>query len=214
MNTSYHVGDAAEYVSENRRIFLGLLGIPERQLAIPQQRHTAVVKNISAPGTYEYCDALMTNVANVYLSVSVADCIPIFIYDVSKKAVACVHAGWRGSEQKIVEKTLQRMGQVFGTEPDGVLAFIGPAAGKCCYEVGAEVAQKFDDEFIDRRAGKLYLDLKQVNWQQLRSVGVADSRIERHKDCTICNPASYHSFRRDRERSGRMMGIIGLNLQE
>ncbi len=211
MNTSFHVGDSAENVTENRRRFLNALGIPSDRLAIPQQRHTAIVGIVGAEGNYDRCDALITNVPEVFLSVTVADCAPIFLFDRTRKVVACVHAGWRGTEQQILQKTLVSMQQNFGSIPEEVYAFIGPSAGQCCYEVGEEVAQRFDPEFVIRRSGKIYLDIKRANQGQLRDAGVVGSTIEVNEDCTICKSEIYHSYRRDKEKSGRMMGIIGLN---
>jgi hypothetical protein len=211
MNTSFSVGDSAENVAENRRRFLDDLEVPSDRLAIPQQRHTAVIRNAKAGGTYEQCDALMTAIPGVFLSVSIADCAPVFLFDAAKKIVACVHAGWRGTEQRILHRTIQMMHEEFGSKSRDVSAFIGPSAGECCYEVGEEVAQKFGAEFVSRRDGKLYLNIKKANEEQLRNAGVPGPNIEIHKDCTICSTQLYHSYRRNREKSGRMMAVIGLN---
>ena len=212
MNTSLRVGDASDNVQENRRRFLNVLSLTPDRLAFAQQEHTANVRRISTPGTYERCDALMSDVPGVFLSVSVADCTPVFLFDASCRAVACIHAGWRGTEQGIVEKTVNSMQREFGSKPEEIHAFLGPAAGQCCYEVGADVAQKFDAGLVVDRHGKRYLDIKRANWQQLRTCGVPENNIEVHADCTICKSHLYHSYRRDRERSGRMMGIIGINV--
>jgi polyphenol oxidase len=211
LNTSFNVGDAPECVEENRRRFLDTLGISPDRLAIPQQRHTATIRKVDAEGTYEQCDALTTNVRNLFLSVSIADCAPVFLFDAAKKIVACVHAGWRGTEQRILEETVVSMHQEYGSSPENIYAFIGPSAGACCYEVGEEVAEKFEPGFVSRRNGRIYLDIKQVNREQLRKNGTPGSNIEVHKDCTICSKGLYHSYRRDREQSGRMMAVIGLN---
>lgn len=211
MNTSFHVGDEAERVKGNRKIFLDALGIAPDHLAIPEQRHTAVVRNACTKGTYEECDALMTDVPGVFLSVSVADCAPVFLFDRSKKVVACVHAGWRGTAHHIVENTIHSMREEFGSDPGSVVGFIGPSAGPCCYEVGTEVAGQFDPEFVVRRSGTLYLDIRRANQAQFSHSGVPPESVEVLNDCTICKTEIYHSFRRDRQNSGRMMGVIGLN---
>lgn len=211
MNASFSVGDTTANVTENRRRFLDALGIPSDRLAIPQQCHSATVRNVKTAGVYELCDALMTNVCNVVLSVIVADCAPVFLFDAEKKAVACVHAGWRGTGQQILLKTIRSMQLEFGSNPEDIYAFIGPSAGQCCYEVGEDVSQNFDDEFLSCRNGKTYLDIKRANKEQLRTAGVPISNTEVHRDCTICGQEWYHSYRRDREKSGRMMAIIGLN---
>ena len=210
MNTSFHVNDSPDNVAENRGLFLGALGVQPGTVAIPQQRHTAVVMTVNAAGAYPECDALVTNVPNVYLCVSVADCAPVFLFDKAKRVVACVHAGWRGTARKIVRNAVVRMEEEFGTNAIDVVAFIGPSAGRCCYEVGEEVAKEFEEQLVRRGDGKMYLDIPGANSIQLRAAGVPESNIEVQGECTICNSGMYHSYRRDRKMSGRMMGVIGL----
>ncbi len=210
LNLSFNVGDARENVEENRNRFFETLGIPPDRIAIPEQRHTATIRTVTQPGQYKDCDALVTNVRGTYLSVSIADCAPIFLFDRKKEVVACVHAGWRGTEQRIVSQAIKLMTAEFGSEPTEILAFIGPSAGPCCYEIGAEVAGKFEEDYLSSRAGKIYLDIKKANSGQLRAAGVPDSNTEVLNDCTICGAERYHSFRRDRTKSGRMVAIIGM----
>ena len=99
----------------------------------------------------------------------------------------------------------------FGTDPKNLVAFVGPAAGKCCYEVGDEVAGMFDGAFIAKNeSGKWKVDLKNANRHQIASEGVLSANIEVHDGCTIHESEKYHSYRRDGESSGRMMGVIGI----
>jgi YfiH family protein len=210
MNMSFNVGDDRENVLKNRERFFGGLGIRNDQLAIPQQRHTGTVRVVTSGGTYENCDALITDNRGVFLSVSVADCAPIFLVDPARQTIACIHAGWRGTQQRIVENAVEAMKAQFKSEPGNIVAFIGPAAGSCCYEVGREVAEMFDAEVVERRDGKLYLDIKKANKYQLLECGLADANIELLDECTICRSDIFHSYRRDRERSGRMAGVIGI----
>jgi YfiH family protein len=211
MNMSFHVGDAPENVEKNRRRFFQHMGITPEQVALPKQEHTSVVRKVLAAGSFESCDALLTDRPGVFLGISVADCTPIFLFDPAKHVVAAVHAGWRGTEQKIAKRTIDAMKREFETDPGNVVAFIGPAAGVCCYEVGSEVAGKFEARFAQKRDGKIYLDVKADNVAQLLHSGVPSMNIEISPDCTICGTKLYHSFRRDRDRSGRMMGIIGMS---
>jgi YfiH family protein len=169
-----------------------------------------VVKSVVARGVYENCDALITNVRNIFLTVSIADCAPIFLFDPQSRAMGCVHAGWRGTEQGIVREAVFLMQNEFGSRVKDILAFIGPSAGQCCYEVGKEVAAKFESSRTVRRDEKTFLDIKGMNKDQLLQAGVIEARIEVSDQCTICTPELYHSFRRDRDKSGRMMGVIGM----
>jgi copper oxidase (laccase) domain-containing protein len=102
------------------------------------------------------------------------------------------------------------MGQEFGTTGSDLVVYLGPSASVCCYEVGPEVAERFPERVIEARAGKLFLDLKQANLQQLLSSGVKREQIEISSYCTICHPTLFHSYRRDRELSGRMMAVASL----
>ncbi len=210
MNMSYNVGDDAGNVSQNRKTFLAAFGVVEDRLAIPEQRHTGIVQTANAPGRYAHCDALITNTPGVYLSVSVADCVPVFLFDAKKNAVACVHAGWRGTGQRISEKAVARMQETFDSDPADIIAYVGPSAGACCYQVGSDVSGNFDGRSVISRNGATYLDVKVANEGQLRNAGILEKNIEVSLDCTICNPRIYHSYRRDRDKSGRMLAIIGL----
>jgi hypothetical protein len=154
---------------------------------------------------------LITNLRGVYLTVSIADCAPILLYDPKMQAVGCVHAGWRGTQKKILFDAVKRMKSEFHSDPADIFAFAGQCAGPCCYEVGTEVAELFDSGFRSSRNGKTYLDIKKANAAQLTSAGIPDANVEILPDCTICGAESYHSFRRDRELSGRMMALIGMS---
>ncbi len=209
MNLSFNVGDAESNVLENRKRFLHRLGVNPELLATAAQCHSATVIRVEKPGRYLACDALMTNQPNVFLAISVADCVPVLLFDPVHRAVAAVHAGWRGTSMKIVLNTLEGLKSAFQTNPADVYASIGPAAGVCCYEVGEEVASQFAATAVERRNGKVYLDVKTENKRQLVQAGVRKERIELNDSCTIHNPELYHSYRRDKEKSGRMMGVIG-----
>jgi hypothetical protein len=92
-------------------------------------------------------DALISNEPGVLLVVQTADCVPILLADTKHRAVAAIHSGWRGTLRRIAEKTLGRMHMEFGTRPEDVIAALGPAIGRCCYEVGSDVAKEFHAQF-------------------------------------------------------------------
>ncbi len=212
MNLSYHVGDETLSVSRNSELFFGALGIPLDCRAVPKQVHSNVVKRVEFPGILEACDGLVTDAPHVYLCVSVADCVPILLYDPRKKAVAAIHAGWRGTVSRIGATAVQRMKEEFGSQPENLLAYIGPAASSCCYAVGDDVAKQFDAISVRREKEVIYVDLKGANMQQLVDEGVSRARVEVSGYCTICHPELLHSYRRDKGNSGRMMGVIGLRM--
>ena len=210
LNMSMNVGDKPEHVQENRSRFFAELRIGVEQIAFPLQHHTANVRIADHPGTYEYCDALITTMPNVFLAIAVADCVPIALFDPVTQTAAMIHAGWRGTAGKIVKKTIAKLLVQCESRPSDLRVFIGPAASNCCYEVGQEVASQFPEAVAQRlESGKFLLDVKEANRLQLVQCGVPEQQIEVSPECTISSPERFHSFRRDKAASGRMMAVIG-----
>jgi polyphenol oxidase len=211
LNLSLSVGDAPENVATNRERFFSALGIGVSQIAFPLQVHSADVRYAAKAGRYPATDGLMTDRADLHLAVTVADCLPVFLYDPGHGAIAGIHAGWKGSSQHITKRAVESMSERWNTDPADIVAYLGPSAGRCCYEVGEEVARLFPGECIEpNEAGKYLLDIPAYNTMLLIEAGVPPERIEREDRCTICTSELYHSYRRDGGRSGRMMGIIGM----
>jgi len=177
---------------------------PTLPTAMVRQVHSDRVIFADAPGICGEADALITDQSGFVLAVRTADCVPILIADPAQHAVAAVHAGWRGTVSEIVKKVLAEMARRFGTGAEEVAVAIGPAIGGCCYEVGTEVAVQFG-----RSAEKHHIDLVQENLEQLVAAGVSRTQVAMIARCTRCEPALFHSFRRDREQSGRMISAIG-----
>ncbi|HLP18345.1 MAG TPA: peptidoglycan editing factor PgeF [Bacteroidota bacterium] len=210
LNMSVNVGDNPEHVRENRSLFFTELKIGIEQMAFPLQHHTATVRIADHPGTYEFCDALITKMPNVFIGITVADCVPILMYDPTTQTVGGIHAGWRGTASKIVKKTIAKLLVQCEVKPSNLRVFIGPAAGRCCYEVGSEVAGQFPESVVDRKEdGRAMLDVKEANRIQLLECGVPDAQIEVSPLCTITERGLFHSYRREGEHSGRMMAVIG-----
>jgi YfiH family protein len=133
-----------------------LLGSEKSASATPlksiRQIHSAIIHNIkSKHDKPEAGDGLITNVPGVLISVKTADCLPVIVVDPRRQAVGVFHAGWRGTVQRIVEKGVGEMRKHFGSNPTDLLAVIGPGIGKCCYQVGDEVIDKFDSQFAYSR---------------------------------------------------------------
>ena len=208
MNLSYHVGDDPKLVRANRQRFFRAAGITEDSLALPGQVHSSTVRTVDAPGLYPESDALITARAGLAVGVTVADCVPILLYAPDRGAIAAVHAGWRGTAARITAGVVESMMREFDIEPAVLVAYIGHAAGFCCYEVGADAARWISPRSQRVRNGKIFVDLKSENRLQLIDAGVSAANIELSDACTICS-SWLHSYRRDRERSGRMMAVIG-----
>ena len=167
-----------------------------------RQVHSAIVLAADQAGVAGEGDSLVTNIAGVPVSVRTADCYPILVADMKNRAVAAIHAGWRGTAAGIAVAALRAMNGRFGTQPADVIAAIGPGIGECCYEVGLEVAQQFGLQ----QAG--CVNLAAANRNQLISAGVPEASVEITGGCTRCDAAQFHSFRRDKERAGRMISFI------
>ena len=209
MNLSFMVGDDPANVRRNRGIFFDALGIPPAQVAIPGQVHGTTVRRVSSPGEYPETDALISSERGLFLCVSVADCVPILLFDPLHNAVGAVHAGWRGTASAIVVAAVEAMHAEFGTLAAGLIASIGPSASGCCYRVGEDVASRFPPPFVREEEGESYVDLKGVNRSQLLDAGLRPGNVELSPYCTISDSSLFHSYRRDGAKSGRMMGVIG-----
>ena len=155
-------------------------------------------------------DALVTDEIGKSIGVRTADCVAILLLDCHKRAVAAVHAGWRGTAAQIVERTLESMRDNFRSRPEDVYAAIGPCIRGCCYEVGADVEARFKSLFPEWKpgTGKRKLDLAEANRRQMRGAGVNPDRIFDSGLCTTCQSAHFFSYRRESENSGRMVASI------
>jgi YfiH family protein len=180
--------------------------VPADVVTVHQIHSASIIVNGGAPTRqHQNADALIDNTPGIALGVKTADCVPVLLADPVHRAIAAIHAGWRGTAQQIVPEAIRSMAQAFGTRPRDLRAAIGPSIGACCYEVGAEVAS----EFGVHSPGRVHLNLRSINRQQLRAAGVPESSISVSADCTMCDP-KYHSFRRDAQAAGRLISWIRL----
>jgi polyphenol oxidase len=162
-------------------------------------------------------DALLEDAAGAVVAVRTADCIPILLIDERRRAVAAVHAGWRGTAAGIAQRALEAMRERFGTDAGDLHAAIGPGIGECCFEVGPEVAAVFESP-VARTHGlrsvagdeRVHIDLAAENRRQLLEAGVTGERIYTSNLCTKCLSGDFHSFRRDREAAGRLFSFAGI----
>jgi YfiH family protein len=139
----------------------------------------------------------------------VADCTPILILDTATRAVAAIHAGWRGTEAQIVRKTLEAMQLEFGTQAKNCWAYVGTCIDECSFEVGPEVAEQFDPAFKRYDAGRYFVDLKRANSAQLQAFGVPADQIETSPYSTVLHVEDYFSYRKEKGQTGRMLCAIG-----
>ena len=235
LNLGWTKEDDPALVAENRRRFLSAIDADgETVLVGVRQVHSGVVKVIrESDGAFEgrlqtaegkavlEGDGLITNVPGVLLGVGTADCVPVLVVDVQKRAVGAFHAGWRGTVARIVEHGVARMIAEFGSRPEDIVAAVGPAIGACCYTVGEEVRGEFGRQF--RYAEKLFsgkdwdirLNLWEANRRQLMDAGVDSERISVIGECTACSrdhngDLRYFSHRGEKGIAGRMLNVVGV----
>ena len=215
-----HTGEEPQKIIENRTTIAN--NFPNINFIVANQTHSDNIKVINEANktwlskreehAIEDCDALITNQKNIMLTILTADCVPILLFDPKQKVVAAIHAGWKGTEQQIVFKTVEKMKELFNSNPNDIIAGIAPSIGKCCYEVDWNVAQHFKDvkDAYDEKDEKYMLDLPHINKLQLIEAGLLEKHIELSNICTACEVDDYFSYRKEGGCSGRFMSMIGL----
>lgn len=226
MNMSFNNGDNRESVLENYRRLCECEGININCLVLSRQTHTDNIKTV----TKEHCgtgifkdsfqdiDGLITNQSGVALVTQYADCTPLVFLDPVKQVIATSHAGWRGTVKQIGKKTIEKMILEFGSNPDDIIAGIGPCIGKCCYEVDDPVYNEFvklsylnlDKIFTPKPNGKYMLNLVEANKQILIDTGIKEENIDLSDICTCCNASELHSHRATKGERGNLALIIAL----
>ena len=220
LNISHHRGDAPENVERNYQILADALHFAVDRLVLSHQIHSDIVRTVTRQDhmgldhhAYPQCDALITREPGTALAIFTADCTPILLWDEKTGAVGAIHAGWRGTAANIAGKTVAKMVEEFGCQPENIRAAIGPNIGQCCFEAGPEVPQAMLDTFgvavqphIRPVGEKFYLDLKKINALALKNTGV--NHVEISTDCTKCNPQRFWSHRVHGASRGRQGAII------
>ena len=214
-----HTEEESSQIVENRDRIKKLF--PNMHFIVANQTHSANITIIeksvesgwrSLEDAIEHCDALITNQTDIMLTILTADCVPILLFDPVERVVAAVHAGWRGTKEEILLKTVERMRESFNSNPVNIIAGIAPSIGECCYEVDWSVAEHFQkiQNAYTKKTNKYMLDLPHINKIQLLKSGVKIENIELSNICTSCKVESYFSYRKERGCSGRFMSMIGL----
>lgn len=156
-------------------------------------------------------DALITDCTGKSIGIRTADCVPILLLDCRTRAIAAVHAGWRGTTGEIVKTTIEQMGRDFGTVPQDVYAALGPCIRGCCYEVGEDVVALFSNWFPEWKEEELAvrkIDLAEANRRQMQAEGIPSAHIFDCELCTACQSGQFFSYRREPENPGRMVAAI------
>jgi polyphenol oxidase len=194
-----------------------LLGLDSSQLVFPDQTHSSHIGSVAEDNrlTFDDTDALVTSRKNICLCVQTADCVPVLVYDSNKKVIAAIHAGWKGTLNRITAKTIEKMRLEFSCNPDDLNAVIGPSIGPERYETGLEVADLFKSHFdnwpeflVLQNNRRYHIDLWNANHYQLKQQGIPAGHIQVLQECTYLRHNKYFSARREGSDTGRMVSGI------
>ncbi len=225
MNLAFNRGDEYENVIQNYKIFCNAAGFDFNTLVASAQDHHTFVRKVTSdncgtgitrPRDIQSVDALVTNERNVTLVTYYADCTPIFFVDTEKRVIALAHAGWRGTVGKICEKVINVMSDDYSCNKNDIICCIGPAIGKCCYEIDQSCYEEFAKvDCIDicsvmtcKGNGKYMADLPETNRQIIISAGVPEKNIIISDICTKCSSELLWSHRATNGHRGTMSAFM------
>lgn len=228
LNLSFDRGDDRAAVEENFRRMGEALGVRCEDMVLSQQTHTTNIrivtdedrgKGITRERDYTDIDGLITNVPGICLVTTYADCVPLYFLDPVKKVIALSHSGWRGTVGKIGKKTVELMHDNFGSDPADILAAVGPSVCQDCYEVSADVTDRFkevfdrsawDELFYEKPDGKYQLDLWKANEKIFLEAGIREDHITVTNVCTHCNSGILYSHRAMGDKRGNLCAFLAL----
>lgn len=230
LNLGLHVGDQPDAVLENRRRLMSVFDQDLQSMICCQQIHgnqvIRVDESFRGRGAFDYTDSIagydgmITNQSGLYLVTYYADCLPVLFFDPIKRAIGMAHSGWKGTMGKIVVNTIKAMQREFGSSAGDMEVFMGPAIGKCCFEIQPDLANKVKIEFnrlnniifIGKNDDIYTWDLQNTNRQLLIENGINPVNITICDICTASNIDRFFSYRRERGQTGRMAALLGLKI--
>lgn len=222
MNISTTRGDDPRDVEENKRRLAEAIGVRPEDMTFTHQTHTvnvAVVEEEDRGKRFMETDGMVTNVPGICLVTFYADCVPLYLVDPVRKVIGLSHSGWRGTVNRMGRVTLEKMHEVYGTDPEDVVAAIGPSICQDCYEVSEDVILEFQktfsrelwkDIFYRKENGKYQLNLWEANRQILLGAGILPEHISMPNLCTCCNPEFLYSHRASQGKRGNLGAFVGI----
>lgn len=228
MNLAFNLGDSDDAVLENLKIFADILEIDDKKVISVPQIHSNIVKIVNLDDTgagyhqkFNFsCDGYATDVKDLPIGVKTADCVPILLEARDDNgeviAVCAVHAGWRGTADKIAEEGVNKL-CLLGAKKENIYAAIGPCIDECCYEVGIDFAQQIEIKLgqnyknkfvIPNENDKLFANLKGMNLEILSCCGVPKVNVDIAPYCTCCTPDMFYSHRRQKGMRGSHLSLI------
>ncbi|WP_338866940.1 peptidoglycan editing factor PgeF [Myxococcus stipitatus] len=218
LNLGFSTGDERTKVEENLRRLARAAGAPLGALSRVSQVHGDRVLEARVDASSETlrepegeADALWTEQGGAWVAVGTADCVPVLLVDPEGRRVAAIHSGWRGTDADISARAVETL-VAKGARPERLLAAVGPAIQRCCYEVSAELARRFVDRFgaevVEEEGGRFRLDLKRAVRETLLRAGLKEAHVDVLQACTACEPSRFFSHRRDAGRTGRHLNFV------
>lgn len=226
LNLSVRRGDSEENVRENWRRLAEISGMHLDRAVYARQIHSREVRIVTSADAQApwlepqfECDGFVTNEPGLPVAVFMADCLPVLLCDRKHGVAAAVHCGWRSSVADILGQAVGKMASL-GAKPADISAAIGPGIGKCCFEVGPEVAsaarallgREIPDLVRPGEGDRAFLDLKAVNSERLTQLGLDPERIAVSDLCTMCNSDEFWSHRKTNGRRGVQTAVIELEI--
>ena len=202
------------------------LNLDERKVVKPYQTHTDIVKTVNIVEEFEEIDGLITDKKDLVLLTTSADCTSMLFYDTNKKIVGSVHSGWKGTLKGIAKNAVQKMIEEYNSNPQDIICCICPHIRECCFEVDEDVKELFKNKYqsemeiseiikqgeIKEGKQKYYIDTTKINKMLLKKEGLKAENIVDSDICTVCNSEYFHSYRVDKENSGRNAALISIKL--
>jgi len=228
LNIGFNIGDDDHNVIQNRKALSEATDISFGNFTFARQCHGSNIffvdnslrgsSSADEESSLGNADGMITSLPDICITVKVADCVPVLLYEPDNHAAAVIHAGWKGTVNKITGKAVEKMIRFCGSKPGNIYAGIGPSIGPCCYETGNDVYREYMDKGFtgkdimipSKQKDKYYLNLWQANKKQLTELGVKPENIEEASICTKCNNESFFSSRASDGKTGRFAAGIML----
>lgn len=228
LNLAFGRGDSDTIVLKNLKIFADAVGFDDKKVISVPQIHSNVVKTVNSAdcgaGYYKKhdfsCDGYATDESNLPIGIKTADCVPVLFEARNDSgdviAVAAVHAGWRGTADRISEKGVLELCSL-GAKKENIYVAIGPCIDECCYEVGNDFAEQIEEKLgrnyknryvIQKDNKRLFANLSGMNFDILIACGIPKNNIDVAGFCTCCNPNLFYSHRRQKGVRGAHLSVI------
>ncbi len=216
LNTGFNTGDNPETVEKNRELIINTMGgglpifldqVHGKNIFVLKKR-TYSLEMLNKEQKKITADGVITDIPGLLLFILVADCQPVLLFDPVNRVIANIHSGWRGSIRNIIGSAVDGMTDAFGSDPETILAGIGPSLGPCCSEF-IHYRKEIPESLWDYKVNDLHFDFWEISRNQLLDKGLKSENIDISRLCTKCSHSSFFSYRAEKI-TGRFAAVIGL----